>query len=420
MKKSINSLTSDITVLFATFSAWDHGKRLPTNGSVEPLRDFLVPKILKLVLIDQIVPGCSNVMPVIEEYRNRSIRAVIHAPSWILRLMKPLLFMTNRSATVVSFKIRDFISVIDWALLRDRTKYDYFIGLESINALAGIVLRTLGCVKRVIYYVSDYSPNRYPNKLFNRIYLWLDRFAAMHSDYIWDVSLAMQPARYAAGLDPHKSAPVIHVANGLFKQQIRIDPLSRIKPHAIAYMGTVGSENGPDVAIEALSILKKRYPDAALHIIGGKQNDFAWLVPLIRRLKLNESVIHYGFIPKPADMAKILRRCSVGVAPYRAFPGSPRYYGDAGKIRAYCASGLPVVSSQVPPLGVEVAHAGAALIASDNPVSFADAITRIFSDKDLYIRLRSNAQKFAQYNTWDNQFAQAFHQMANYEKSKAA
>ena len=59
----------------------------------------------------------------------------------------------------------------------------------------------------MVYYVSDYSPDRYRQKWFNDLYLWLDRQAAMHADIIWDVSPAMQPARVKAGLtrrSPHR------------------------------------------------------------------------------------------------------------------------------------------------------------------------------------------------------------------------
>lgn len=406
-RKNLEYNLSGKSILFATFSRWIDGKRLPTNGSVEPFRNFIVPRVKKFVLIDQLVSGGEDVSYKIEVYTNGNLKSEDHTPSWWYALLRPLLMWTNHNGTQISFKIRDFISVIDWPF-RDKTTYDYLIGLESINALAGILLRTLGKVKKVVYYVSDYSPNRYPNKWFNALYLWLDRYAAMHADYIWDVSGAMQKARIAAGLDPKASAPVIHVANGLFPDQIISGRPKQSNAHALAYMGTVGLENGPDVAIEALAIVRKKYPDTMLHMIGGKPSDFAWLHPIIKKLGLSNAVIHHGFVPKAGDMAKIMSTCSIGLAPYRAIPGSPRYYGDAGKIRAYCASGLPVVSSQVPPLGREVAKKGAAIVVDDEPDSFARAIVRIFSDRNLYNRLRDNAIAFAKTNTWENQFADAF------------
>ncbi len=405
-----DGLSKDATVLFATFSKWIDNKRLPTNGSIEPLRDFLVPRIKKLVIIDQLHPGSHGVMPKIEEYQKGNMNFIRHKSSWIVYLLKPWLKMSKSENTQIRFKIRDFLSVIDWSF-RDSTKYDFFIGLESINAIAGIFLKKIGRVKKVVYYVSDYSPNRYPSKWFNRVYLALDRYAATHADYIWDVSKAMQPARFKAGLDPKKSSPFIHVPNGLYPNQIKSNLVSEIDKYALTYMGTVGSENGPDIAIKALKIVQKKYPKAKLHIVGGIDKEIDWLKKLVKKLNLGRSVVFYGFIPSGAEMSRIIRSCAIGLAPYKNIPGSVRLYADAGKIRAYCAAGLAVISSDVPPLGKDVEKAGGALIVKDNPQAFANAIESVLGDKNLFLKLRKNAMNFAKNSTWENTFSKAFNKM---------
>lgn len=410
MKHGNLGLTKDTSVLFATFSLWIKGKRMPTNGSVEPLRDFLVPRIKKLVLIDQLVPSSEDVLHKIEVYYHKTHKSIPYKPSWWFLFLKPILYLRNTNGTHISFKIRDFLSIIDWTL-RDNTRFDYFIGLESINTLAGIILRRLGRVKKVIYYVSDYSPYRYKNRWFNKLYLAFDRFCAKHADYIWDVSRAIHPARIQAGLNRLSAAPVIHVANGLFPSQIKINPLHKIVPNSIVFMGTLGPENGPDVAIRALALVRKKIRNATLHIIGGTQESFAWLKPIIRDYRQTDAVYFHGFIPDAAKMSEIMRSCAIAVAPYRSLTGSPRYYGDAGKIRAYCAAGLPIISSNVPPLGKEVAKQGAAVLADDDEKSFADAIIAVLSDNIRYGRMRRAAIAIAKRNTWERQFTRAFKAM---------
>ncbi len=410
MKNANLGLTKDTSVLFATFSLWTNGKRMPTNGSVEPLRDFLVPRIKKLVLIDQLVPSSEDVLHKIEVYYYKKHEFIPYKPSWWFLLLKPILYLRNTNGTHISFKIRDFLSIMDWTL-RDKTQFDYFIGLESVNTLAGILLRRLGRVKKVIYYVSDYSPNRYKNRWFNALYLVFDRFSAKHADYIWDVSSAIHPARIKAGLNRFSAAPVIHVANGLFPSQIKTNPLHKIIPNSIVFMGTLGPENGPDVVIRALALVRKKIKNATLHIIGGTQESFAWLKPIIRDYKQTDAVYFHGFIPDAAKMSEIMRSCAIAVAPYRSMKGSPRYYGDAGKIRAYCASGLPIISSKVPPLGMDMAEQGAAVLADDDEKSFAEAIITILSDKKLYVQMRQAAITIAKSNTWEHQFAHAFEDM---------
>lgn len=398
-------------LLIATFSPWIDGKRLPINGNLEPLLDFFIPRTNKTVLIDQLYPGSDSVMPRIEIYDNGKQK--ISSSSKFLYFLYPMLKLINASnpgETHILYKIRDFFSVLDWGL-HDKTKFDLFIGLESINALAGIILRRLGKIKTVIYYVSDYSPKRYQNNLFNQVYLWLDRYCAMHADYIWDVSKAMHPARIAAGLDPKKSAPVLHVPNALYPSQIRQAPPTKIIPFSLVFMGTLGEINGPDIAISAVPLLIKKYPKVRLHIFGGGAKDLDRLRDLASRLNLGNYVVFHGFIADRTEISRLIRNYMIALAPYPAIPGSARMYGDATKIRAYLAAGLPTITTSVPPLGVEAAAKGAVLLAKDNTQDLARVITNLFIDKSLYLKLRHNAFKFAKENTWENEFSKAIEKM---------
>ena len=48
----------------------------------------------------------------------------------------------NKDGTHIVFKIRDFLSVLDWSF-RSNESYDFYIGFESVNALAGVLLKNL-------------------------------------------------------------------------------------------------------------------------------------------------------------------------------------------------------------------------------------------------------------------------------------
>lgn len=410
MKPQDAGLTKQMSVLFATFSLWSGGHRMPTNGSVEPLRDFLVPRVGRLVLIDQLVPGEEDISYKIEEYRGGSRTPLKHPMGWWFVLLAPFLRLTNRNATQVPFKVRDFFSVLDW-VARDRDTYDYFIGLESINAIAGILLRRLGRIRKVVYYVSDYSPKRYKSGWFNALYVWLDRFAATHADFIWDVSRAMQPARISAGLDPSKSARQLHVPNGVYPVQIKTAKPSQIIPYSLCYMGTLGKENGPDLIIEALPAIIKKYPKTMLHVVGGGGDGLTRLRTLAEKLGVSQHVTLHGFVPLAEDMARILRTCYLAIAPYRSIPGSVRYYADAGKIRAYCAAGVPVISSDVPPLGREVAGYGGAVIIRDTIAELVHAVGDLFKDRKRYSEMRRKVIAYAKDCAWDTVFSNTFSAM---------
>ena len=57
-------------VIFATFSPWENGARMPTNGMIEPMLKYFLPKTSKFLLIDEPHPGSDRVIPIIETYSN--------------------------------------------------------------------------------------------------------------------------------------------------------------------------------------------------------------------------------------------------------------------------------------------------------------------------------------------------------------
>lgn len=408
-------LNRDSSLLFATFSPYKKNKRDPKNGNIKPFVSFF-PKIIKrFVLIDQPHTGSDVVEPVIEEYFEGKLRKKYKLDKFYYRPFYLLLRKLNSTDddTSILFKIRDVLSVLHVGLTSK--KFQYFIGLESVNTLSGIFLKLLGRVDQVIYYVSDYSPHRYKNKIFNSVYLWLDRFCCYRADFIWDVSRAMQPARIEAGLNEKKSAPVVHVPNALFSRHIKHLPSNKIKPFSLVFMGSLGYENGPDLAIEAMPKIIKKFPQTKISVIGGGK-DMSRLENLVRKLKLKDYVKFYGMIPKDEDMLSLLRQFYIALAPYKNIKGSVRFYGDSLKLRAYMASGLPVVTTDVPPLGRELREFGSAITVKDNPEDLANAVIYLLSDSQEYKSLRTKAIAYGKNNTWENTFKNALIQMETISK----
>lgn len=395
-------------VLIGTFSIWQHGQRTPINGMIEPLLSYFLPKASVVDLIDGLHPGSNNVITFIEQYKNEKLE--YKTTSWVSLLMYPLLYLQNTNSTQTLFKIRDFFSTLEWGI-RCGKKYDLFIGLESVYTIAGIILKKLGRIKTVVYYVSDYSPNRYPNKWFNTLYLALDRYCAIHADYIWDVSPAMHPARIKAGIDHKKSKPVILVPNALFPEQISPLPLSKLIPYSLVYAGTLTKANGPDIAVEAMHHILRDFPDATLHIFGSNGTDQARIKSLIKRRHLEKNVIFHGFITQVADITNAINKYSIGLAPYLNSIGSHRKFGDATKLRLYMGAGVPVITTDVPPLGKQISLFGAGIITDDNAESLARSVIELFTNKNKSLFLRKKSIELAKNNTWENTYSNAISRM---------
>ena len=397
-------------VLVATFSPWKGGKRLPTNGMVEPFVDYFSKRSKEFVLIDQPHPGSDILMPRIEIYKNGKQTEIVKN-SFLLGWLKPILSLTNVHKTQISFKLRDFLSVIDF-VINGKDKFDLFIGFESVNALAGVFLKKFGRVKDVVYYVSDFSPNRYKQSWFNKIYLLLDKLAATYADATWNVSMAMPEARKKLGYDMKKLSPQLFAPNAFFKNEIKSLPFEKTKPYSLIYAGTLGLENGPDLAIESIPGIIAKFPKATLTIAGGgRKEDEIYLKKLIQKLKLEKNVNFVGFVPANKELFDLVRQHWLSIAPYKAIPNSVRWYADAVKIRMSMACGLPVVTTQIPPNGKLAQDAGAGIITKDNSKDLSKAIINIFSNQKLYLKMRNAAILAAKKNTWENSYTNALRKM---------
>lgn len=394
-------------IFIATFSHTENGKRTSLNGMIEPLLSFFLPKGYEIDMIDGFHPGSSDVISLLERYKGKKLEKSFSL--FISKIMSPILWTQNSNGTRISFKIRDFFSVIEWGI-RSCTKYDLFIGLESIYTLGGIILKKFGIVKKVVYYVSDYSPNRYGYKLINTVYTLLDRICAENADFIWDVSPAIQLGRIQGGLNEKKSAPVIIVPNALFPEQIIHTPNSKRIPHSLVFAGTLGKENGPDLAISAMRSVLTKYPKAQLHIFGGNKKQEESLKELVKNYNLENSVFFYGFKANSSDLSSAISRYTIGLAPYRKFKDSVREYGDATKLRLYMGVGIPALTTNVPPLGKALAKQGAALIVKDTVEAVAKGIIKLLEKKN-YTAMQDAAISFGEKNTWENSYSNAFKEM---------
>lgn len=407
---------SNSSVLIASFSVHKKGKIFTLNGMIDSLLSFFLSKTEKTVLIDQPYPGSDIIFPIIKIYKKEKLLNVTRS-SIFLYFLYPFLKLANYHATHVSFKIRDFLSVIFYGF-SEKTRFDVFIGLEGINALAGIMLKKLGKVNIVIYYVSDYSPSRYGQTFFNKLYLFLDRFCVTHADFTWDVSPVMKDGRIKAGILPIEMHRVIHVPNGLFKEQIDPLPISKRTRDSIVYMGALDKVKGIDIALKALKIILAKRPKTTLHIIGGTENEIVELQQFACILGIEKSIIFYGFIPPNKIMSNIIRRCYIGVGTYGGSKSPPNRYGDSGKIRQYLGCGLPIVATTLQWYTKYAIEKGAGIGVKETSEDFARGIITLLEDDALYKSYSKKAVELSKHNTWENSYANAFHIMDKLKKAQ--
>ena len=219
-------------------------------------------------------------------------------------------------------------------------------------------------------------------------------------------------ARIAAGIDPENLKESLYVPSALFLKQINHRlPIKKL-PASLVYAGSLNKENGPDLVIHAFKKVLKTIAQAKLHIItDGQDIETQSLRDLTDELGIHDKVLFHGLIPSQYELINDLKQFMVGLAPYRAIPGSPRWWADATRIRLYLAAGLPVITTNVPPIAKELEQEKSGLVVKDNAQQFAQAIVSLLKNKTLYRKMRQNAIIQARNNTWDKVYSKTLKSM---------
>jgi GT2 family glycosyltransferase len=126
---------------------------------------------------------------------------------------------------------------------------------------------------------------------------------------------------------------------------------------------------------DILPRVRERLPDVELHLIGSKMPE-----PLRQRRAPGLTV--HGFV---ADLEPFMTGCRVSVAPLRYGAGVK------GKVNQAMSHGLPVVATSCAAEGMYTEH-GRDVLVADDAAGFAEAVVRLYCDRDLWQALADNGR----------------------------
>lgn len=307
------------------------------------------------------------------------------------------------------FYLKDCILSV-WYVLRSGKTYDLYAGSDNLNSLAGLVLRMMGRVRRVAFYVIDFTPVRFPGRLMNGIYQAINRLCCSHADVIWNVSPAMIGGRESIGIRRSGSAPQITVPLGCDFDTIRAETAENADLHAIAYFGALRGEHGPGLILEALPAILKETPDARI-VFAGDGELREQLERRAEELGVSARVRFTGFVASDREVYRILKGCGLAVATYPPDDNTYKRFCDPGKVKIYLACGLPVLITDVPAVALEIDAKEAGIIVEHSPSALADSVTALFRDPDRHARMRGQAVALASEYTWDSIWERTFREM---------
>ncbi len=405
-----NSLPKKLSsVLISTYTHIHNGVRTNGSGPVTPLLKYFTqfPDIT-VYIIEQPLPH--------SDFKEILFRK-IQGGKELLRIQKPILFSfpnqkLHSNKTYLRLKLRDLVSNFAFLYPHIKKKVDLFIGLESINASCGSILKKMNFVNDVVYYIFDWAPDRYENKIMNKIYLGLDKFASYTCDFTWNITYTIGEARLnILGYNPKKLSNQLYVPYSYNYSPENIAEDEDINTNLIVYSGGLIQENGPHILIDAFSIVLESFPKAKLLIIGGGDGE--------NRIKkqtkdhgLEKNIQVTGYIADEEEIIKLQNKGAIAVAPYPIMNRSRKPFGDVIKIRMYFACGLPVISTPVPPVIKEIRNEGLGEVTlDDSPESIAKEIMKYLSNPLKIFEDRERVIKKAKHSSWNENYSNTLKKM---------
>lgn len=378
---ALKRLREGKTVIFSHYA---------TTGACEELRDWLVGLGAREVVYVAF-PFGGNPDRFIRAERYLGGRLARAARSWLrLRLPEPLAYA------------KDFAYALAYAV-RFGWRADTLVAGDNLLALAAALARPVARVRRVVYYMIDYTPVRYANRLLNALYYWADRQAAQRASAVWPLTEAMIRARFAAGRLDERRVRWAAVPYGSH-------PAADDRPfdaRRVVYLGDVVRSKGSSLLVPFARELKKRVPDFAFTVIGGGR-DLGALRAEVAAAGLEGQVDVRGFVASMSDVLALLSRGGVALAPYDpSDPNSFTFYADPGKVKVYLGCGLPVVLTDVPPIARELERAGAGRVAAYDAADLAEKVAAVMGAPE-YAAMRARAGELGRACAWPRVFEAAF------------
>lgn len=292
------------------------------------------------------------------------------------------------------------------------------IAMENLSFIAILPLRLIGLVKRLVYYSLDFVPQRFNNPVLNRLYRFMDKTACKLSDTNWVMVKEQIKERRQYGITRLNSAPFDIVPICYDTQSINIRSLEKIDYYNIVYTGAIRESMGPQLAVQTMPYLIKKFPKIHLTVIGsGKYLD--QLKDLVNKLKLKKYVDFTGYIERFQDMTDLIAQKSIGLAPYQPIPGSFSYYSDPSKIKLYMCCGLPVITTSVATMARLVSKTKSGLVIDYSAKSLARAVIRLLENQNRYKSYKNSAINLSEKFNVNYTLNNAFKKIPDVIKTKA-
>lgn len=359
--------------------------------------NYVLKRVKKVFFIAHPFPNSSFSETIFEVYEEGNLIHEQKIPSY-------------KGFYLTQYLIQVFLTI--WLFIKIRSQIDLCIVLENLSFISLFPFRILGLIKRIVYYSVDFTPQRFSNNLINNFYHLMDRFACTHSDINWVMVKEQINARVRRDPKNTKYSGFALAPIGYKTDLIDIISVEKINFYQLIFAGALLENSGPQLGIEALPSLIKKFPQINYTIIGKGEFEKN-LRDLTKKLGVQKFVKFLGYIDSFKNMTKIISKGSIGLAPFVPVENSLSYFSDPSKIKLYLVCGLPVITTNVATIAPLVHKRKAGLVVNYTAKELTQAISIMLSDKKKYQKFKNSAIKLSQKYNINNILKNAFNKIPN-------
>jgi glycosyltransferase involved in cell wall biosynthesis len=206
--------------------------------------------------------------------------------------------------------------------------------------------------------------------------------------------LVITPSKYIQKELSNYRENIVYLPNGVaienYHFRLRHRPFPRL-----CWLRAFHEIYNPLLAVEVIALLKPKFPDIQLTMIGPDKNDgtYAQVLQKIQDKGLSAHIHLAGAVSKQ-DVPQRL-------AEHDIFINTTRLESFGVGVMEAAAVGLPIITTNVGELPFLWTHEqDALLVPKDDPVAMASAVERVLTETGLAARLAANARKKAEEHDW--------------------
>lgn len=351
----------------------------------------------RIVLAAHIVDGYPSEFEYLRDF------LISHGVSQVTTISSPLESRSEARTTLRSYRdgklernvsfwrpnIPPLSFALDFLLSLPRIECDLWIGFNPIMSSVGVWSRA----NNVANWAIDFVPSRGSNRLAERSYRAIERFAVRNLQFQIENTTAAMNARTAE--TGHTPPVQILAPIGVWEESFAAPSVDRHKNRSVVYFGSLDERNGVQFLVEMMHEMLSIDPTLVFHVIG--DGPLATQISHLK-YKFSHQVKFHGYVQSQRKIDTILRTAVVALAPYSEKPGQFTQFADPQKLKYYAANGLPVILTDVAPAARKMSELGGATVLrhSDGALEWAQTAFALLNDADLWLNAASRAYTYGQ------------------------